>query len=237
MKNAIKTWLLLLFLACFITSAVQAGKKEVLQGRTLTGVVLDEQGLPAIGANVLVKGTTIGVATDADGKYRIEVPRGNQTIVFSYVGYRTREITYKGQASLNVSLEPDSEILDDVVVVGYGVQKKVNLTGAVGSVEGDKLASKAVGNVTSALAGLVPGLKVMNRGGQPGADGATLNIRGFGTPLVLVDGIEQDFGYMDPNEIENISILKMLRLRYTVPELPMVLFWLLLKRKERSTQV
>lgn len=208
MKNAIKTWLLLLFLACFITSAVQAGKKEVLQGRTLTGVVLDEQGLPAIGANVLVKGTTIGVATDADGKYRIEVPRGNQTIVFSYVGYRTREITYKGQASLNVSLEPDSEILDDVVVVGYGVQKKVNLTGAVGSVEGDKLASKAVGNVTSALAGLVPGLKVMNRGGQPGADGATLNIRGFGTPLVLVDGIEQDFGYMDPNEIENISILK-----------------------------
>lgn len=84
----------------------------------------------------------------------------------------------------------------------------MNLTGAVGSVEGEKLASKAVGNVTSALAGLVPGLKVMNRGGQPGADGAALNIRGFGAPLVLVDGIEQDFGYMDPNEIENISILK-----------------------------
>lgn len=208
MKNAIKTWLLLLFLACFITSAVQAEKKEVLQGRTLTGVVLDEQGLPAIGANVLVKGTTIGVATDADGKYRIEVPQGNQTIIFSYVGYRTREITYKGQASLNVSLEPDSEVLDDVVVVGYGVQKKVNLTGAVGSVEGDQLASKAVGNVTSALAGLVPGLKVMNRGGKPGNDGAELNIRGFGSPLVLVDGIEQDFGNMDPNEIENISILK-----------------------------
>lgn len=181
MKNVIKTWLLLLFLACFITSAVQAEKKEVLQGRTLTGVVLDEQGLPAIGANVLVKGTTIGVATDADGKYRIEVPQGNQTIIFSYVGYRTREITYKGQASLNVSLEPDSEVLDDVVVVGYGVQKKVNLTGAVGSVEGDQLASKAVGNVTSALAGLVPGLKVMNRGGKPGNDGAELNIRGFGS--------------------------------------------------------
>ena len=180
----------------------------MLQGRTLTGVVLDEQGLPAIGANVLVKGTTIGVATDADGKYRIEVPQGNQTIIFSYVGYRTREITYKGQASLNVSLEPDSEVLDDVVVVGYGVQKKVNLTGAVGSVEGDQLASKAVGNVTSALAGLVPGLKVMNRGGKPGNDGAELNIRGFGSPLVLVDGIEQDFGNMDPNEIENISILK-----------------------------
>ena len=210
MKNAIKrkTWLLLVFLTCLVTSAVQAGKKEVLQGRILTGVVLDEQGLPAIGANVLVKGTTVGVATDVDGKYRIEVPQGNRTIVFSYVGYRTQEIIYKGQASLNVSLEPDSEVLDDVVVVGYGVQKKVNLTGAVGSVEGEKLASKAVGNVTSALAGLVPGLKVMNRGGQPGADGAALNIRGFGAPLVLVDGIEQDFGYMDPNEIENISILK-----------------------------
>lgn len=210
MKNAIKrkTWLLLLFLACFVTSTVQAEKKKVTQSKVLTGVVLDEQGLPAIGVNVLVKGTTIGVATDVNGKYRIEVPQGNRTIVFSYVGYRTQEIIYKGQMSLNVSLEPDSEILDDVVVVGYGVQKKVNLTGAVGSVEGDKLASKAVGNVTSALAGLVPGLKVMNRGGKPGADGADLNIRGFGAPLVLVDGIEQSFGFMDPNEIENVSILK-----------------------------
>ena len=121
MKNAIKrkTWLLLVFLTCLVTSAVQAGKKEVLQGRILTGVVLDEQGLPAIGANVLVKGTTVGVATDVDGKYRIEVPQGNRTIVFSYVGYRTQEIIYKGQASLNVSLEPDSEVLDDVVAVSY----------------------------------------------------------------------------------------------------------------------
>lgn len=80
--------------------------------------------------------------------------------------------------------------------------------------------------MTSSLAGLVPGLKVMNRGGQPGADGSNLSIRGFGAPLVLVDGIEQAFGYMDPNEIESISILKMLRLRYMVPVLPMALFWL-----------
>ena len=209
MKNAIKrkAWLLLIFLACSVIS-MQAEKREALQKRILTGVVLDEQGMPAIGVNVLVKGTTIGVATDIDGKYKIEIPQGNRTIVFSYIGYQTQEIAYRGQTSLNINLEPDSEILDDVVVVGYGVQKKVNLTGAVGSIEGDKLASKAVGNVTSALAGLVPGLKVMNRGGQPGADGAELNIRGFGTPLVLVDGIEQSFGFMDPNEIENISILK-----------------------------
>ena len=209
MENAIKrkAWILLMFLACSAIS-MQAEKRETLQKRILTGVVLDEQGVPAIGVNVLVKGTTVGVATDIDGKYKIEIPQGNQTIVFSYIGYQTQEIAYRGQISLNINLEPDSEILDDVVVVGYGVQKKVNLTGAVGTVEGDKLTSKAVGNVTSALAGLVPGLKVMNRGGKPGNDGAELNIRGFGSPLVLVDGIEQDFGNMDPNEIENISILK-----------------------------
>ena len=209
MKNAIKrkAWLLLMFLACSVIS-MQAEKREALQKRILTGVVLDEQGMPAIGVNVLVKGTSVGVATDIDGKYKIEIPQGNRTIVFSYIGYQTEEIPYRGQTSLNIDLKPDSELLDDVVVVGYGVQKKINLTGAVGSIEGDKLASKAVGNVTSALAGLVPGLKVMNRGGKPGNDGAELNIRGFGSPLVLVDGIEQDFGNMDPNEIENISILK-----------------------------
>ncbi len=212
MKNAIKnniSMLLCLISFClFFTSSVRAEKKEVLQNRILTGRVLDDLGEPAIGANVLVKGTTIGVAVDLNGNYRIEVPQGKATIVFSYVGYQTQEIPYKGQTTLNITLKSDSEILEDVVVVGYGVQKKVTLTGAVGSIGGEKLASKAVGNVTSSLAGLVPGLKVMNRGGQPGADGSNLSIRGFGAPLVLVDGIEQAFGYMDPNEIESISILK-----------------------------
>lgn len=212
MKNAIKnniSMLLCLISFClFFTSSVRAEKKEVLQNRILTGRVLDDLGEPAIGANVLVKGTTIGVAVDLNGNYRIEVPQGKATIVFSYVGYQTQEIPYKGQTTLNITLKSDSEILEEVVVVGYGVQKKVTLTGAVGSIGGEKLASKAVGNVTSSLAGLVPGLKVMNRGGQPGADGSNLSIRGFGAPLVLVDGIEQAFGYMDPNEIESISILK-----------------------------
>lgn len=211
MKNAIKynfSVLLCLISFCLFAPGMRAATKGIQQNRILTGKVLDELGEPAIGANVLVKGTTIGVAVDLNGNYRIEVPQGKKTIVFSYIGYQTQEISYRGQTTLNVTLKSDSEILEDVVVVGYGVQKKVNLTGAVGSVDGEKLISKAVGNVTSALAGLVPGLKVMNRSGQPGADGADISIRGFGTPLVLVDGIEQDFGFMDPNEIENISILK-----------------------------
>lgn len=210
MKNGMvkRTRLLLVFLACCAVSFVQAEKKEVGQKRSLAGIVLDEQGLPAIGVNVLVKGTLVGVATDGNGKFEIEIPPGNAIVVFSHIGYQTQEILYTGQTSLNIDLVPDSEILDDVVVVGYGVQRKVNLTGAVGAIDGSKLVSKAPGNVTSALAGLVPGLKVMNRGGKPGNDGSNLSIRGFGAPLVLVDGIEQDFGYMDPNEIENISILK-----------------------------
>ena len=211
MKNAIKynlSVLLCLISFCLYAPGMRAENQGIQQNRILTGKVLDELGEPAVGANVLVKGTTIGVAVDLNGNYRIEVPQGKKTIVFSYIGYQTQEISYRGQTTLNVTLKSDSEILEDVVVVGYGVQKKVNLTGAVGSVDGEKLISKAVGNVTSALAGLVPGLKVMNRSGQPGADGADISIRGFGAPLVLVDGIEQDFGFMDPNEIENISILK-----------------------------
>ena len=140
MKNAIKnniSMLLCLISFClFFTSSVRAEKKEVLQNRILTGRVLDDLGEPAIGANVLVKGTTIGVAVDLNGNYRIEVPQGKATIVFSYVGYQTQEIPYKGQTTLNITLKSDSEILEDVVVVGYGVQKKVTLTGAVGSIGG-----------------------------------------------------------------------------------------------------
>ena len=210
MRNAIKnkTWIVLIFLICFMASFVQAEVKDVSQERILTGIILDEQGLPAIGVNVLVKGSTIGVATDMDGKFKIKIPKGDQIIIFSYIGYQTQEIPYKGQNFLNINLKPDSEILDVVVVVGYGVQKKVNLTGSVSSVGGNDIVNKSVGNVTSSLAGLIPGLKVMNRIGQPGSDGADLSIRGFGSPLILVDGLEQDFGYIDPNEIETISVLK-----------------------------
>ena len=170
-----------------MASFVQAEVKDVSQERILTGIILDEQGLPAIGVNVLVKGSTIGVATDMDGKFKIKIPKGDQIIIFSYIGYQTQEIPYKGQNFLNINLKPDSEILDDVVVVGYGVQKKVNLTGSVSSVGGNDIVNKSVGNVTSSLAGLIPGLKVMNRIGQPGSDGADLSIRGFGSPLILVD--------------------------------------------------
>lgn len=207
MKNTIKkkAWFMLMLLVCLTATNLRG---ETLQKKVLTGVVLDEQGIPAPGVNVHIKGTTIGIATDLDGKYKLEIPSGNQVIIFSYIGYTTQEFQYKGQPYINVNLKPDSEMLDDIVVVGYGVQKKVNLTGAVGSIDGTKLNSRAAGNITSSLAGLIPGLKVINRGGQPGADGSSLNIRGFGGPLVLVDGIEQDFGFMDPNEIENISILK-----------------------------
>ena len=141
MKNAIKnniSMLLCLISFClFFTSSVRAEKKEVLQNRILTGRVLDDLGEPAIGANVLVKGTTIGVAVDLNGNYRIEVPQGKATIVFSYVGYQTQEIPYKGQTTLNITLKSDSEILEDVVVVGYGVQNKVTLTGAVGAIGGE----------------------------------------------------------------------------------------------------
>lgn len=183
------------------------------QQKTIKGTVKDGAGESIIGANVIVKGSTVGVITDIDGNFTLSVP-ANATVQISYIGYLSQEIKVGSQTSFNIQLQEDSKTLDEVVVVGYGVQKKVNLTGSVSSVNfEDQVASRPVTNVSSALAGLSSGVQVMQTSGRPGDDGASILIRGVGTmnnssPLVIVDGMEGLMDSVNPQDIETISILK-----------------------------
>ena len=178
---------------------------------TITEVGTD---MPIPGANILEKGTTNGVMTDFDGNYTIEIP-SNATLVVSYIGFATQEIAVSGRSNINIALELETATLDEVVVVGYGTQKKVNLTGAVSSVDGDDLIRRPVTNSASMLQGQVPGLRVVQNSGEPGNEGLSVRIRGQGTfsgagsnPLVLIDGVEGNLNSIDPNNIENVSVLK-----------------------------
>lgn len=177
------------------------------------GVVLDETGETVIGASVLVKGTSNGTITDLDGNFVIQNVKKGDVIVVSYVGYKNVETVWDG-TNLRILLKSNAEELDEVVVVGYGVQKKVNLTGAVSSVKGEAFETRPVVDATQGLQGMVPGLNVSNsNSGRPGATG-TLSLRGQGnlsgnaSPYVLVDGVEMSLSDINPNDIESISVLK-----------------------------
>ena len=179
---------------------------------TVTGILTDTNGVPIIGANIVEKGTTNGTVTDLDGRFSLETT-SNAILQISYIGYLTQEISLKGQSVVNVKLVEDNQALDEVVVVGYGTQKKANLTGAVSSVALDDTPVLAYNNSSSMLAGKVPGVFVTQNSGQPGKNTATVRIRGVGTmnnsdPLVLIDGMEGDINAVDPKDIENISVLK-----------------------------
>lgn len=179
----------------------------VQQDNKITGTVLDPTGMPVIGANIMVKGTTNGTITDMDGKFSLEAREG-AVLVVSYIGFANQEIKIGKQKQLSIALKEDSQALDELVVVGYGTQKKSTLTGAVASVKSEELTTAPVGNVTNTLSGKLPGLITQQSSGMPGSDAATLSIRGFGDALVIVDGVEGDLSTLDPNQIENISILK-----------------------------
>lgn len=181
--------------------------------KLVTGEVYDDQG-PVIGATVMVKGTTNGQITDVDGKFSLRVPVG-ATIVVSFVGYEEKEIVYKGEERLRIPMSEDITQLQEVQVIAYGTTKKVTVTGALSSVGTDEILKSPVGSVGNALAGKVPGLSAVQSSGQPGADDATLYVRGVGSlstglssPLCLVDGVERSFTQIDPNEIEDITVLK-----------------------------
>lgn len=186
---------------------------SVNQEKKVTGKVIDDNGEPVIGANVVVKGTTIGAITDVNGEFSIQVPSDNSILEISYIGYKSQEISVKGQKSLDITLMSNAENLEEVVVVGYGTQKKVNLTGAVQSVSSEQLVKRNVANSSQALQGLIPGVVVSQASGAPGAT-ASIQIRGTGSinsaasPLVLVDGVEGDMNSIEMNAIESISILK-----------------------------
>lgn len=187
--------------------------ESITQVKTVTGVVTDQYG-PVIGANVHVKGSTTGTITDIDGKFSIEVPV-NSVLEISYIGFLTEEIQITGTTkNLNIHLKEDSETLEEVVVVGYGTQKKVNMSGSVSSVNvGELTESRPITNVSQALAGVAAGVSVMSGSNQPGNDNATITVRGQGTlnesaPLVIIDGAEAGINTVNPQDIESISILK-----------------------------
>ena len=186
------------------------------QKSKLTGTVIDDSGYPVIGANVVVKGTTIGVVTDIDGKYSLDLS-GNVKLIISYIGYVSQEFMTGNKSVLNVTMREDTQALDEVVVVGYGVQKKINLTGAVTAIDKEVLESRPTSSVISALQGTVPGLTI----GASGAPGSTssIRLRGQGSlsndgetpPYILIDGVSADEESMlglNPDDVENISVLK-----------------------------
>jgi len=168
---------------------------------------------PIAGANIVEKGTTNGTITDMDGKFTLDVAP-NAILVVSFIGYTEQQVPVGNQTSFTIQIKEDSQALDEVVVVGYGTQKKVNLTGSVSSVDfADQALSRPITNVSNALAGLSAGVQVMQSSGQPGSDGSKIRIRGVGTlnnqdPLVLIDGVEGAMDLVNPQDIESISVLK-----------------------------
>lgn len=187
------------------------------QQLNVTGNVKDASGETIIGASVLVKGTTNGTITDFDGNFSLSGVVQGSVIEVSYIGYTTQSITVKDASPLKIILKEDTETLEEVVVVGYGVQKKANLTGAVTSMKSDELIKSRAANATTALVGQMPGLISKQAKGEPGADDANIYIRGIATfqgdtsPAYIIDGIERsasDFARMDPNDIESINVLK-----------------------------
>lgn len=187
-------------------------EEPIMQDRTITGKVTsaDEGGMP--GANVIVKGTSIGTITDINGQYSIEVP-DNAIIVFSSVGYMPQEIEAGNQSIIDVVLATDVTALDEIVVIGYGTQKKANLTGAVSSVNSTMIENRPITSISSALQGTTTGVFINQNSGQPGRDDVLIRIRGVGTlnnadPLILVDGIEAPMDNINPQDIETITVLK-----------------------------
>ena len=218
-KNAMKRFIevnfgsyfsrVLLFLFCMVSLTANA------QTKTVTGTIEDSEGLALPGVNVVVKGTTIGTVTDFDGKYTLVIRSVEKpTLVFSFIGFETKEVFVGSQTNIDVTLKTDAEIIEDVVVVGFGRQKKETVVGSITQAKGEELLKAgSVTTVSEALTGLLPGVSTMQAAGQPGSTQSTILIRGQSswnnnTPLFIVDGVEREFNDLDPNEIESISVLK-----------------------------
>jgi len=181
--------------------------------REVKGRVIDENGQPLPGVSILVQGTQRGMISDVDGYFNIDVADENSVLVFSFVGYITQEVVIGNRSEIEITLAVDEKSLEEVVVVGYGVQKKTTLTGSVSSLNEKDFGRRQVGQSSLLLQGVAPGVTVTQRSGQPGKDGGTIRIRGIGTlsdsnPLVLVDGVEMSINNIDPGMIESISVLK-----------------------------
>lgn len=177
-------------------------------GKKITGVIVDPKGEPVIGAVITIKGAKGGTVTDVDGSFTIEVPE-NATLIIKSIGFQNQEIVVGNQTSFNIQMVESTEVLSEVVVVGYGTQKKVNLTGAVSAISSDEIVKTKNENVQNMLTGKIPGVRVVQKSSEPGTFKNEFDIRGLGTPLIIIDGIPRDnISRLDPNEIESFSVLK-----------------------------
>jgi len=207
LRKPIPTWIFKMLTLAFIFF-ISAG----VHAQTVSGTVLDENGDAIIGANILLSGTDVGTITDLDGSFSLDVGGGNE-IEISYLGYKTQKLLLNGRTDLTISMAEDSELLDEIVVVGYGTQKKSDLTGAVASIKGSEITQIITGNPTAALQGKLPGIQVESFGGQPGAP-ANVFVRGVGSltnsfPLYVIDGtFAENMNYINPRDIESIEVLK-----------------------------
>ena len=205
-KCKLERWVVFLI---FYMTALQSFAQST---STVQGTVVDESGESLIGVSVRIKSASIGTATDVNGNFTIQAEEG-ATLVLSYVGFKTKEVLVKGKKHMNITLESDLAQLDEVVVIAYGAQKKVTITGAVSNVGGKELLKTPTASLGNAIAGKLSGVSSVQYSSVPGADDPILRVRGVGSfngadPLVLVDGVERSFSQIDPNEVEDISILK-----------------------------
>ncbi|WP_461151682.1 carboxypeptidase-like regulatory domain-containing protein, partial [Spirosoma pulveris] len=199
-----------LFLLCLLASVGAYAQTKV------SGKVVDAQGLALPGVSIVVKGTTTGTVSGSEGDFTLNVARGNETLVFSYIGFITQEVAINNRSSINITLASDDKMLSEVVVVGYGEQKKETVTGAVATVKGTDLVKSPAVNLSNSIAGRMPGVIATNASGEPGYDGAAIRIRGSNTlgnndALIVIDGVPARAGGIDrlnPADIESMSVLK-----------------------------
>ncbi|EGJ99809.1 hypothetical protein HMPREF9455_03814 [Dysgonomonas gadei ATCC BAA-286] len=184
------------------------------EGKTITGKVQDEQGEPLVGVSVAVKGTTTGTVTDINGGYTLKVTNPNATLFFSFIGFLSQEVELKGQSTVNITLAEDVKVLDEIVVVGYGVQRKIDVTGSISVTKSDEILKQQSFGALDGLKGKASGVNIFSNSGQPGGASRVM-IRGIGTinassnPLYVVDGVAMDdFKFLNPNDIERVEVLK-----------------------------
>lgn len=204
----------LIALLLFFSTTVLA---ETKQRKTVEGTVTEITGEPLTGVTVIIDGTTKGTITDVNGKFSIQVESENDVLSFSYIGYASQKIKVGNRTFLAISMKEDSRLMDEVIVVGYGYQKKESVTGSISSISNKEILQAPVANISNALAGRMSGLTAIQSSGEPGRNQSTLKVRGIGTlnagaesnPLILVDGVERNtMDDLDPNEIETLNILK-----------------------------
>ena len=190
---------------------LKQGTSITQQNERISGVIHDSSGA-VVGASIVVKGTTNGTVSAMDGSFTLDGVKKGDILQISYIGYELHEVRYTGQSTLHVVLKEDHQMLEDVIVVGYGTQKRANLTGAVAQVAGDVLENRPIANIGQGLQGVVPNLNVSVGGGAPGQS-SSFNIRGTtslngGSPLVLVDNVQMDANLVNPDDVASISVLK-----------------------------